>query len=439
MAIFIRLMTFNRTHLLILFLICTACQTTSETKNTRQDIQSSGFPQIANDFNVSGQYINFDQIQTLQLYQANNPGSAPILNLNSNQQLELIFEVLGFDSRQFRISFTHHNPDWSRSTLPPEFYMDGVYTHYLDAGQVSRVQRPDYRQFNFRFPDSRFRFTKSGNYLLNVEDQDTGDLMIALPFFITENEGSVHSTVEELRAPRQNLRITHRTVSLFTLPELVEQPMFDLEFYYTQNQFWGRAVRASELDFSDPDEVQFEIDSRNQFTGDYEFLTLSLTNLSQTNPQIIEAQPDEIPPVIYLSDDVSGFASTGRTVAGRFGRPNSNLNGQYANVVFTFDPSSELHSNQQIYLTGDFNNWAITPDYRLIRNESLNRWQTSAIIKEGTYSYKYVLLDRNEVDDLFFDDRFGGTQQEYHAFVYMRDSGEFYYRLLNINRFTTGF
>lgn len=435
MTTFISLKTIKYLHILLSFLIFIACQTTSEIRSSGQTSRSTSPNQVVNQFSVQGHYIDSDQIHSLQLHRAGSPGSAPIINMDSPQQLELIFEVLDFDSRQYNVTFTHHNPDWNRSGLPEEFFIDGVYTHHLDSGRVSRVQRPDYRQFNFRFPNNRLQFTKSGNYMIHVVDQDTRRPVLSLPFFISENEGSVHSFVEEMTTPRQNLRVTHRPVSRYTLPDFVEQPIFDLEFYYTQNQFWGRAVRAQELDFSDPAEVQFEIDSRNRFIGDYEFLTLSLTNMSQTNPQIFEAQPDEIPPILYLSDDISGFASARRGMSGRFGRPNNNLNGQYANVVFTFDPSTDIQSNQQIYLVGDFNNWTIHSNNRLIRNESLNRWQTNATIKEGVYNYKYVLLERNEIYDLFFDDLFGGTQQEYHAFVYMRDSREFYYRLIQVNRF----
>lgn len=438
MSIIYKLTSVSCLCILIFYLFLTACQTTSGTRNTADSFSPSSVSGLTNQFTVPGQFIDLGLIYALQLRRNSNPGSAPVIELQGNQQLELIFETLSFDSRQFRVTFTHHNPDWSRSSLPVDFYIDGVYTHYLDAGKVSTVQRPNYRQYTFRFPDNRFRFSKSGNYMIRVEDQDTGNLVISLPFFLTENEGSVRSNVEELRAPRRNMRITHRPVNRYSLPEMVDQPIFDLEFYVTQNQYWGRAVKTLELDFSGPDEVLFEIDSRNLFIGDYEFLTLSLTNLSQTNPQIIGAEPDETPPLLYLSDDASGFASSGRSVSGRFGNPALQLNGQYANVVFTFDPSREIRTGQQIYLVGDFNNWMIHSDYKLIKNESINRWQTNAIIKEGTYSYKYVLIERNEVDDLYFDDLFGGTQQEYHAFVYMRDNREFYYRLLHVNRFTTG-
>tara|TARA_R100001143_G_scaffold63603_2_gene73670 strand:+ start:1116 stop:2354 length:1239 start_codon:yes stop_codon:yes gene_type:complete len=391
--------------------------------------------QNLNLFTPPGHHIETDLVHSVQLNRSGNPSSAPILQLNQSQQLHLSFEILEFDSRQFRITFSHHNPDWSRSSLPPEFFINGMDTHILDAGQVSRVHRPSYRQYSYQFPNNRFQFTKSGNYQLQIRDHDNGDLILQLPFFVTENEGDTRSTVETFPVPRQNMRITHRPVSWYSLPDIVDQPFFDLEFYFTQNQFWGKLREADEVDFSDPDEVKFELSNQNSFVGDYEFLTLSLNNLTQSNPQIVESRPGEYPPTIYLTDDVSGFSSSRSIQTGRYGRPNRDLTAQYANVVFTFDPAEEISYGQSIYLVGDFNNWMINPDTELKRDENLNRWQTSSIIKEGSYSYKYVLMANNQVDELYFDDQFSRTRQEYHSFVYMRDSSEFYYRLLHVNRF----
>lgn len=409
----------------------------SSYENQRDNRPRSGISihQSSNLFTPPGQVIESEIVRSVQLSRSGNLSSAPILQLGQSQQLELLFEILEFDSRQFRITFTHHNPDWSRSSLPPEFFMDGLYTHFLDAGQVSRVQRPSYRQFSFQFPNEQLQFRKSGNYQLQVRDHDNGELVLQLPFFVSENQGNTRSTIETFPVPRQNMRTTHRPVSRYILPDFVDQPIFDLEFYFTQNQFWGRQRKADELDFSDPKEVQFELSNRRAFIGDYEFLVLSLTNLSQSNPQIVEARPGEIPPTLILMDDVSGFSSARSPLSGRFGRPNRSLNAQYANVLFTFDPGKEISPGQEIYLVGDFNNWMINPQSKLIKNETIGRWQTNTVLKEGSYNYKYVLVENNQINDLYFDDLFTRTRQEYHAFVYMRDSNQFYYRLLHVNRF----
>jgi hypothetical protein len=44
-----------------------------------------------------------------------------------------------------------------------------------------------------------------------------------------------------------------------------------------------------------------------------------------------------------------------------------------------------------------------------------------AIVKEGQYAYKYVVLEGRSVNDTVLDASFASTRQEYHAFVYLRD------------------
>ncbi len=220
------------------------------------------------------------------------------------------------------------------------------------------------------------------------------------------------------------------------MPDFIEQAQFDLSFYYVQNQFWGRTRQAGELDTSTEGEVLFEMRQENPFTGDYEFQFLSLTNLSQENPKIYEYRPAEIPPRVVLFEDVQGFsASPDQVTRSRLGNPSQDLDSRYANVHFRFNPADQLSENTDIYLVGDFNNWSIQSNYALEYHPETQRWRTNGIIKEGTYSYKYVLLKDNEIRDLALDDSFTRNEQEYHAFVYFRDPNRFYYRLVQTNQF----
>ena len=389
-------------------------------------------------FNIHTQIVADDSIRTIQFHRLGNPASAPILNLESNDQLLLRFEHLTFDSKQFRVSLTHHNPDWSRSSLPPERYMNGFFNLTLNSGEVSQNNRPSYRQYSFTFPTEQFQIIKSGNYLIKIEDADTGFLVMTLPFFVYENEGSITSSVEQLSVPRQNLRRLHRPISQFNLPDFVDQPQFDLEFYFSQNRFWGRTKQADELDFSAPDHVQFELSSDEAFIGDYEFRTLSLDELSQSDNNVFEAFPNEIPPRLILRDDAEGFGASGfinLDRLGPFGDPDMNLRAGYGNVVFRFEPESEPDSTESLHLLGDFNNWAVSSNNKLQYDDDTRRWEANQIIKEGEYKYKYVLVDVNEIKDLYFDEQFTSNRQQYHAFVYMRDPNNFYYRLLQVQSF----
>ncbi|WP_234572896.1 type IX secretion system plug protein domain-containing protein [Rhodohalobacter sp. 614A] len=394
--------------------------------------------QPENLFNIAPQIIAGDSIRSIQFHRVGNPSSAPILNLCENNQLQLQFENLSIDSKSYRVSLSHHNPDWSRSGLPPERFMEGFQTLPINDMEVSRNNRPRYRQYTFTFPTEQFQITKSGNYLLKVEDSDTGYLILSLPFFVSENAGALTSSVEEISVPRQNLRRMHRPVSQYSLPDFVEQPQFDLEFYFAQNRFWGRARQADELDFSAPDHVQFEVSQREAFIGDYEFNFLALNELSQTDNNVMEAYPAEVPPRLILRDDAEGFTSSQRinpARVGPFGEPDMNLNAGYANVVFRFDLESPPDSTTAVHLLGDFNNWSVSSNNQLMYDQQTDRWTANAIIKKGNYKYKYVWVDNEEIQDLYLDDQFVNNRQQYHAFVYMRDSAEFYYRLLQVQTF----
>lgn len=416
---------------IILFLTVSGCGSLGTS-------EPQGVLQPANLFNIGPQIIAGDSIRSIQFHRVGNPTSAPVLNLDENNQLLLRFESLSFDSKSYRVSLSHHNPDWSRSSLPPERFMEGFQTLPISDVQVSRNNRPSYRQYSFTFPTEQFQITKSGNYLVKIEDADTGYLVLSLPFFVSENAGSMTSSVEEISVPRQNLRRMHRPVSRFTLPDFVDQPQFDLEFYFAQNRFWGRTRRADELDFSAPDHVQFEMSQSDAFIGDYEFNLLTLNELSQADNDVVEAHPGEVPPRLILRDDAEGFAASQRinlSRVGPFGDPDMNLNAGYANVVFRFGLESTPDSSATVHLLGDFNNWAVSGKNQLTYEKQTGRWRTNAIIKKGKYKYKYVLVEKEEIRDLYFDDQFVNNRQQYHALVYMRDSAEFYYRLLQVQTF----
>ncbi|REL38282.1 DUF5103 domain-containing protein [Rhodohalobacter sp. SW132] len=421
--------------LFLLSIAVTACGT-SENGSRDQGAAASEYSQPENLFTVPGQMNASDLVYSVRLNRAGSINAAPVIRLNSSQQLSLNFDLLEYNSRQLRITFTHHNPDWSQSGLAEDFFKDGYFSLNIPTGRLSRAERPTYRQYSYNFPNDDIQFLVSGNYMLQVEDADSGDFMFSMPFFITENEGSIRSQVETRTVPRQDGRISHRPRSVFELPDFVTTPQFDLEFYYIQNQFWGRARQAQELDTSTQGEVLFEMRQENSFTGDYEFQQLDLTDLTLQAPQILEYNPTEIPPRVLLFDDVQGFsASRTRLPGSRLTNPDTDLSARYANVHFRFQPDSRISQNSTIYLVGDFNNWAIQSDYRLRYHPETDRWRTNGFIKTGTYAYKYLLIENNQINDLALDDSFTRTEQEYHAFVYYRDPNRFYYRLLQTNNF----
>lgn len=392
--------------------------------------------QPANFFTVPGQVINHPDLYSLQLFRKNSEQSAPIIRLNSSQQLVLRFDMIESGTRQFKITITHHNPDWSRSSLPPEFYMDGFTEAIFGDGKVSNSQRPSYRQYEYLFPNNQLSLTESGNFMIRVEDFETQNLIISLPFFVHENEGEIRSSIETIYAPRRGLRILHQTNSRFVYPDFVDMPRFDLEFYFTQNRFWGRTQKADAFDTTTPGAVYYETSRNQAFVGDYEFRLLEIPQLTLRGPGIIGYEPGFIPPRLILNTDVQGLSPPQSILPGsRLGTPKTELNARYGDVYFNLRTEQDIKTNQEIFLVGDFNNWAIQDHLKLRYQPEIDEWTVNTFIKEGTYSYKYVLMEDGNVYDLELDNTFTRSRQEYTTFVYYRDPGRHHYRLLQANIF----
>lgn len=419
--------------MLFLFALFSGCGSLKSDSQTEPSKKRPSAP--ANQFTIPGELILDNSVQSIQLFRKGYERSAPIISLNSNDKLQLRFDYLQLDNRQFRISFTHHDPDWKRSTLAQDFFQEGFYNITFGGGKISDSRRPVYRQYNFEFPNEQIQFKVSGNYLLRVEDFDTGNLLFTLPFFIHENEGDIRSSVESIITPREDMRKTQLPAGRFILPEFVNEPQFDLRFYFFQNQFWGRGKIAGEVDFSNPGETYFEVERDSAFISDYEFISLEFNEISQDPPRILDVDPVKIPPVIELNEDTEGFTSSNIMPGNRFGNPDTKLDARYAKVFFKFNPGNYISPDSEVYLVGDFNNWSLQTAQKLTFDEESERWLTNATVKEGGYLYKYILLENNRIKDLYFDDRFRRTDQQYHSFVYFFDQREFYYRLLQVNEF----
>jgi hypothetical protein len=388
-----------------------------------------------NAFAIPGQQISSPDLFSLQLFRRNDEQSAPIIRLGSSQQLTLRFDMIETRTRQFRIRITHHNPDWTRSVLAPERYMDGFAQAFFGGGRASSSQRPLYRHYEYNFPNNQISFNESGNYMLHVEDFQTGDHLFSLPFFVHENQGEIISSLDTIYAPRRDLRILHQTNSRFIYPGFVELPQFDLEFYFAQNQFWGRMQKADHFDVTTPGSVYYEVARGQSFIGDYEFRFLDIPELTLRGPDILDYQPGYIPPRLILNVDVQGFSGPAVLPGTRFGIPVSSLGARYGDVYFRFSPAREIRERQQVYLVGDFNNWTIEDRNRLQYDESTGYWTVNTFIKEGSYTYKYVLVENGNIYDLALDDTFTRSQQEYITFVYYQDPVYRHYRLLQTNTF----
>lgn len=102
----------------------------------------------------------------------------------------------------------------------------------------------------------------------------------------------------------------------------------------------------------------------------------------------------------------------------------SNSEADYVWVHFAMDEFDDEKGNKELYIVGAFNNWQISPEYRLLLSES-NYWELAILLKQGYYNYQYAVYDKStqKVNYSEVNGSFWQTENYYQALFYYRPWG----------------
>lgn len=429
---FLKVATHSKLVLLFFASILTAC---SSYDVGRQKIQNQHpYEQLSGSFALVQQVAPPPEVQSIQLYPQGRETAPPIIKLNGAQPLVLEFDYLDAGIQQFKLTVSHRTKDWEESPIGPTIYLDSFFETFFGDGRKSFVQQPTYHHYSYTFPNKQLNITKSGNYLLSIFDNDTNTLLFKIPFFISEEAGTLETRIEQLFAQRNDARILAQPFSKYRYPGFVQQPQFDLSFIYVQNQFWGRSRETDLFDTATPGVVNFHLGRDKSFIADYEFNLLDILSFRADGRQIIGFQPGKEPPVVTLRRDIQRFdAVPDRYPGPALGLPIDDRQAKYGNIQFSLETVAEIATDARIYLIGDFNHWMVNPQNRMRYDSTSAVWQGQALVKQGVYGYKYILIEENSIDDLLLDQVLTESQQEYITFVYFRDPRRNFDRLLKVD------
>lgn len=379
-----------------------------------------------------------NDIQSIQLHPTGSPGQPPVVELDTQEKLELSFDYLGRESRQFRVRVSHRGQQWNQSPISPSIYLDSFSETNIQQSRASFSQRPPYHHVEFEFPNNQLQPAVSGNYLLEVYSYDSG-LLFSIPFFVTEDEGSIQTRIERLFAQREDGRPMDQLFSTYRYPDFVEYPQFDLSMSFVPSQFWGRMQEAGFLDTITPGELHGHQERDQTFLGNYEFKYLDLRTFDANGQQILEYQPDVTPPRIILRRDVQNLDTDpgNFAIGSSVGIPADDRNSDYAQVEFNLETDSSIPLSSDIYVVGHFNNWVINDLNKMTYNSNEDMWEGRAFIKQGQYAYKYVLVHERRIEDLALDQSFLSPQQQYLTFIYFKDPDLNFDRLLKVDRISS--
>ncbi|MDR0754367.1 MAG: DUF5103 domain-containing protein [Prevotellaceae bacterium] len=391
----------------------------------------------------------FDKnIRTLLAYKTGNEMSEPYVELNSNENITFAFDDLSEASRDFYYVIKHCNADWEEDNLFVSDYMTGFAENNIFRFNSSINTTVYYKHYVLTIPNEDVRIVTSGNYLLKVYDRYDNKPVFQKGFKIFENKVALslkyRHIVNYRTDGKQQLEFSVNRGSL-----RLQNPYSELKLRIEQNSQRVPSQAPPTISFQNNMVIDYSNATKNIFKGENEYRLFDTRSLAYNAEGVnriinqngeyhvllnIDRQTDR--ETYQYNRDINGkyYIEADRMIKNS---TDKNLEADYVNVYFTIeDPNPQ--SNITIYVYGALSDWGLKPECRMEYNESRQAYETTLLLKQGYYNYKYVAVDNkmNFLSD-FFDESFAQTENEYTVNVYYRGMHDRWDRLVAIESINT--
>lgn len=386
-------------------------------------------------------YVYVEGIKTVQLSRKSDVFAMPVMPLGSKNSLLLSFDELGDEYREYRMTFIHCDATWNPSDLRVEEYISGYYEDEIDDYKFSFNTIQHYVHYNKIFPTDDLMPTKSGNYLLLVyEDGYKNEPAFSLRFMVVEHLISFENyNVERDRRPEFYFEKQVVNFSLKLGNQRILFPERDLKVMIRQNRRWDNAKFLQPLNIKgDVFDYNF-YNGENAFNGVNQYRYFDMKTVETNTMQVAHSRrtengiewfllPDEIRRKTPYSDyeDIDGhyYIKTEDET-------DSDIESEYVRVHFYLKYDVPMHDGD-FYLLGDLTMNQLNNHSKMTYNYDEHAYEATLYLKMGYYNYLYAYLQNGKTvaEPEFLEGNHWETNNTYDIYVYYRESGEHYDRLI---------
>ncbi len=375
-------------------------------------------------------------IKTVQFRGGPEIGQLPIFRLG--ESLQLSYDDIIGDERDYFYKITHHNADWTPSNLLRSEYMLGMDNVRILNFENSVATLQLYTNYRLSIPNNMTkRLLKTGNYLLSIYDEEE-QLVFSRKFMIYDPSFSIGAQVK--RSRDLHYINTKQTLRFFidSGDEMIINPKSNLHTVLIQNNNLKTAIVGIQPQYTLGSKLEYRYDKETAFWGGNEFFffenkdvraataairSIELKSLYHNYLYTDPARYDQ--PYTY-NPDINGDFLIG-TLQGRTPVTES----EYVWIHFSL-AHPELLDSQTVHIYGNFNNYVIDENTRLAFNPRTRRYELPYLLKQGFYNYRYVILNSDGTMDQEnnIDGNYWQTENDYKILVYYRRPGGRYDELV---------
>jgi len=373
-------------------------------------------------------YASFAQqpvIRSLRVYPAGDETALPVIN---GSDITIEFDVEAGFEPELNIVFRFCDRNWTPTNNLFLINHGKNIAYFLDLVTLPNTVEEAKFRFSGNFPSDYedIEFPYSGKWMFFItESNDTSVVYASGKFYAVNEEITLNTTFkheqleDKVYFPADLAKVLNITSVFYLSDELFPAFVDYLEIIANKKLSYpvivDRNFNTNTRQYYWDGNRKFSFTARDIHPGN-EYRQADLRNTNIFSTKNVRAQFD--------GTEYSRFFKEG----------NKDLNGgsvlinykndfaTYLNVEFSVRPPEEITGD--IFLTGDFNNWELLPEYRMINTAGI--YKKSVLLKRGVYDYQYVTADYSDgviknADWLVLEGNSFKTSNVFHVFLYYRD------------------
>jgi hypothetical protein len=376
-------------------------------------------------------FIFKENIKTVLLHKEGWVLSYPIIELNTDNRLELSFDDISNKTENYYYTFIHCDYDWNPSSLFPSDFLDGFTENQISDYSFSFNTTVDYVHYRQIFPNENVQFRISGNYILKVyQDYDQNNLVLTRRFTVTENQ--VEINVSPKRPMLEHFREKGQEIDFAVNYEgySIRDPYMEIKVVISQNNRYDNLIKGFKPSFQRQSQLVFDYSSENVFPGGNEYRYFDIKSLryqsefvehidfveSNYHIALYSGKP-KFNQAYFYDDDLNGRFY----IDVQEGRK-SEIEADYVYVYFTLPYDFPL-TKGNVYVFGALSDWTCNETNRMKYNPESGSYELRMLLKQGFYNYEYVFVHHGlqVADNTIIEGSHYETENDYIVYVYHRN------------------
>ena len=374
-------------------------------------------------------------IKTVSFVQGSE-NSIPIFQLGDSFQLQ--FDDLFGNEANYYYEITHCDYNWVPTNIPKNEYLQGFDGQRIVDYSNSFNTLQLYSHYKLTIPNQFSRLTITGNYIIAILDEEK-QLVFSRKFTIYEPIVTVTLVIKRARTVA-NLDSNHNIELNISSNSIVfKNPRKNVKIVLLQNGQWNNAIKNVPPQYTIGNDLIYKYDTETQFWAGNEFLYFDNKDIKSATNYISRVDPSNAIYSSYLYTNsakanlpyVTSQDVNGNFVVRNLNRTNGAIEADYAWVYFSLSAPTFM-SKKEIYITGMFNNYSMTPEYKMDFDIKRGIFEKAVLIKQGFVNYQYLVADSNGIIDSknAIDGNFFQTENQYSALIYYKEDSDRYYRVI---------